>query len=160
MSAITDPLTGLANQLGLTTLGNQMLAMAKRMGFPVELLLMDVDGLEAVNDARGRDQGDRLLQDVAGLLEDTFRESDVIARLDDDEFCALLSGAAAAGAENAIVRLQGAIDQHNDAAGRSYHVSVSVGHAGFPAQSAVDLDEMLRRGGEALAEAKRRRARR
>ena len=155
--AITDPLTGLANRRGLATLGEQMLSVAERMKFPVELLFIDVDGLKPVNDEQGHDQGDRLLQDLAALLEDTFRESDVIARLGGDEFCALLSGTAATGAGHAIVRLQGAIDQHNDSAARPYHLSVSIGHVGFPADETVGLEEMLRKGDEAMYEVKRSR---
>lgn len=155
--AQTDPLTGLANRRGLLAVGSQMLSVAERMRFPAELLYLDVDGLKPVNDDLGHDQGDRLLTDVAELLTDTFRESDVIARLGGDEFCALLSGTAAAGAENAIVRLQGAIDQHNDASGRPYQVSISVGHAGFEAGTDTGLETMLRDADAAMYEAKRRR---
>ncbi|HEX5910109.1 MAG TPA: sensor domain-containing diguanylate cyclase [Thermoleophilaceae bacterium] len=158
--AITDGLTGLANRRGLMTLGGKVLSAAGRMGFPVEMLFMDVDGLKRVNDELGHDRGDELLRDVAGLLEATFRESDVIARLGGDEFCVLLTGTATAGAEGAVVRLQAAIDQHNDAAGRPYAVAVSVGHAGLEGEESPDLEDLLRRSDAAMYDHKRSRRRR
>jgi diguanylate cyclase (GGDEF)-like protein len=158
--SITDGLTGLANRRGLMALGTQVLSMADRLRFPVELLYLDVDGLKPVNDDLGHEQGDCLLRDAAALLEATFRDSDVIARLGGDEFCVMLSGTATAGGEGAIVRLQAAIDQHNDSAGRPYHVAVSVGHAGFPAEASLDLEELLGKADAAMYEVKRARRRR
>jgi diguanylate cyclase (GGDEF)-like protein len=48
---------------------------------------VDVDGLKDVNDRYGHEAGDNLLRDFAGVLTDTFRESDVVARVGGDEFC-------------------------------------------------------------------------
>jgi diguanylate cyclase (GGDEF)-like protein len=158
--SITDGLTGLANRRGLMALGTQVLSVAERLRFPVELLFVDVDGLKPVNDELGHDRGDDLLRDVAAILSATFRDSDVIARLGGDEFCVLLTGTATAGAEGAVVRLQAAIDQHNDSAGRPYAIAVSTGHAGSPAEASLDLEELLRKADAAMYDVKRSRHRR
>ncbi len=158
--AITDSLTGLANRRGLEALGRQVLSVADRLRFPVEVLFIDVDGLKPVNDELGHHQGDRLLRDVAELLEATFRDSDVIARLGGDEFCVLLTGTAASGAQEAVVRLEQAIGRRNSSADRPYEVSVSAGHAGCPADASADLEELLGKADAAMYAVKRGRDRR
>jgi diguanylate cyclase (GGDEF)-like protein len=56
------------------------------------LIFADIDRLKAVNDELGHDAGDRCIQDSARILQDSFRDSDVIARLGGDEFAAFTLG--------------------------------------------------------------------
>jgi GGDEF domain-containing protein len=58
-----------------------------RAGKQAAILFVDVDGLKDVNDRHGHEAGDVLLRNFAGVLIDTFRESDVVARVGGDEFC-------------------------------------------------------------------------
>ncbi len=83
--------------------------------FPVSLIVVDVDGLKAVNDLHGHPQGDVLLQRAAELLRGTFRREDAVARIGGDEFAVLLAGADAAAAERALERMARRLEEHNQA---------------------------------------------
>ena len=90
--ASEDPLTNLANRRGFMPLLEHQLAIAHRQGEPLSVLFIDLDGLKVVNDRFGHAFGDQMLQETAAILRDTFRTSDVPARMGGDEFCVLLPG--------------------------------------------------------------------
>lgn len=83
---VKDQLTGLLNPDAFKLLVEHELVVARRLGRVDTLLVIDVDGLRAVNEAFGREAGDETLLAIARLLQTTARESDVIARLGGDEF--------------------------------------------------------------------------
>ena len=58
--------------------------------YPLSIMMVDINGLKAINDTFGHNQGDRLLQHFASLLNSISRKGDVIARLGGDEFVILL----------------------------------------------------------------------
>src|SRR5256885_1766435 len=85
-----DDLTGLANRRAFVTVGEQLLRLAHRAGETVLVVYADLDGMKAINDCHGHAAGDEALRRAAGLLRDTFREADLVARIGGDEFCVLL----------------------------------------------------------------------
>ncbi|MGO8685242.1 MAG: diguanylate cyclase domain-containing protein [Thermoleophilia bacterium] len=84
-----DELTGLLNRRGFFMMVEDERRRARRLGAPAALVYADLDGLKAINDRLGHGAGDALLLAVADVLRTTFRDSDVLARLGDDEFVAL-----------------------------------------------------------------------
>lgn len=84
-----DALTGLSNRLGWD---EAVLATAGRVasGEPASVVIVDLNGLKAVNDAQGHEAGDRLLQRAADALKSVARRGDTVARLGGDEFGLLL----------------------------------------------------------------------
>jgi len=58
--------------------------------YPLSIMMADINGLKVVNDTFGHDQGDKLLQHLASLLNSISRKGDVVARLGGDEFVILL----------------------------------------------------------------------
>src|SRR5258708_23276556 len=88
--ALTDELTGLYNRRGLMALAERQLKLGRRSGRGMLLFVMDVDRLKQINDSFGHLEGDRALKRTAEVLEETFRDSDVLARLAGDEFAVLL----------------------------------------------------------------------
>lgn len=88
--AFYDPLTDLPNRALFFDRFGQTLVQSKRDGFPFALLLLDLDGFKAVNDAYGHETGDALLQAVGRRLRNCVRESDTVARMGGDEFVILL----------------------------------------------------------------------
>jgi diguanylate cyclase (GGDEF)-like protein len=81
-----DELTGLYNLRGFRLLAEQALRLAHRSQTPFSILFVDLDGLKQINDTLGHAVGSALLVETAGLLNATFRETDVIARIGGDEF--------------------------------------------------------------------------
>jgi diguanylate cyclase (GGDEF)-like protein len=99
--ATTDALTGLSNYRHFHDLLGLEVQRARRMGYPVGLLVMDLDHFKLVNDRHGHLVGDIALQQVAVLLQRRLRRTDVIGRIGGEEFAVILPGDALA--EVAIV---------------------------------------------------------
>ncbi len=87
--SITDELTSLLNRRGFFTLAEQQIKIARRTGREMVLLFADLDKLKWINDTWGHAEGDRALCEVGKILKNTFRESDIIARIGGDEFVML-----------------------------------------------------------------------
>lgn len=154
--AIGDQLTGLSNRRGFETLGGRLFEIARRIDVPVAVVYADLDNLKPINDDFGHEAGDAALIEIAEILEHTLRESDVIARVGGDEFCALLADAAAADAEVVASRIQTAIDERNAASDRPYKLSISVGISqDRPATSGRTLTELTEEADERMLVAKR-----
>jgi diguanylate cyclase (GGDEF)-like protein len=84
--ADTDALTGLLNRRAWERQVAAEEVRARRYGTPVGILIIDVDGLKAINDTRGHAVGDAVIADAAKCLTQTTRTRDVVARLGGDEF--------------------------------------------------------------------------
>lgn len=120
-----DALTGLPNRLAW----EEAVALHGARQSPVGLVLADVDGLKATNDALGHDAGDRLLIAVSRVVaEATPGESSAIAaRLGGDEFGILLPGVLASRANRVAGNLKRLLSVA-DAAGGGPRISASVGY--------------------------------
>ena len=90
--AFHDALTLLANRSLLWNRVEHALALAQRSQQLVAVMFLDLDNFKNVNDSRGHDAGDRLLQAAAQRLVKMTRPSDTVARLGGDEFAVLLEG--------------------------------------------------------------------
>jgi diguanylate cyclase (GGDEF)-like protein len=88
--AATDALTGIANRRALTEALEQRYAAAVRDNRDLALLVVDMDGFKALNDAVGHAAGDRVLQLAAQVLKANCRASDVPGRIGGDEFVVVL----------------------------------------------------------------------
>ena len=133
-SARTDPLTGLANRRAFEQALEQRLAAAPPETFAV--LMLDVDGLKQVNDARGHAAGDAVLKRVASVLSGGLRETDLATRWGGDEFLLVLPGVDQVGALSLARRIGGTLLSPDDSAGP---ISVSIGTAAFPADGTTTV---------------------
>ena len=88
--SMSDDMTGLRNRRGFLILAAQHARVAQRRAVPFAIVFADLNGLKMINDTLGHEAGDNSIRFVAGILRNTFRESDIIARLGGDEFVALL----------------------------------------------------------------------
>lgn len=142
--AITDQLTGLSNRRGFEMLGERLFSVIQRINVPMAVIYADVDNLKPINDNCGHEAGDRLLIEVARLLETELRDSDVVARLGGDEFGALLTGAAAADTTQILERLNAAIARRNDTTDEPFEISLSIGVASSEPKLATEsLDRIV-----------------
>jgi diguanylate cyclase (GGDEF)-like protein len=83
---LRDELTGLYNFRGFNLFSEQAFRMARRSKHPFGVLFIDLDNLKTINDQMGHNAGSALIVETARLLNETFRETDVIGRLGGDEF--------------------------------------------------------------------------
>ena len=151
--ASMDALTGLSNRQGFKMLAQKALAASRRRNTPATLLYIDLDGFERANDTSSHTTGDELLREFARLLENDFRESDIVARLGSNEFAVLLGDAD--NAEVATKRLLDSIRRRNEIFPDSYEISASIGASFFDPRSEDTLEALINRADVAMYETKR-----
>lgn len=141
--SITDPLTGLLNRRGFLTLAKQQLKISDRGKSGMSLFFADLDAMKWINDTLGHGEGDRALIEMATILKETFRSSDIIARIGGDEFAVLTVQAPETNPENHIARLQHRIDARNQRESQKYRLSLSVGSSFYDPGNPCSLDELI-----------------
>ncbi len=151
-AAVTDQLTGLLNRRGFEERFQEELQRAARDDTPVSIVVCDCDGLKTMNDLRGHEMGDQLLELVASCLRTHKRVSDVAARLGGDEFALLLPDADIETALAVAERIRGAI---TDETIGGFRPSASFGAATYPLHGRTTL-ELLKVADDALYRAKQR----
>lgn len=124
--ALTDDLTGLANRRGFREELERLAASAERHAIPLSLLLLDVDNFKEVNDEHGHAAGDEILREIALMLRQRIRASDLAARIGGDEFAVLLPHTSE---EEAAVVARDLITHLGEGRATSLPLRVSVGVA-------------------------------
>ncbi|MEQ8334297.1 diguanylate cyclase [Nisaea sp.] len=84
--AVTDPLTGLYNRIKLDEEIGREIDRALRYGNAFGVIMMDIDHFKQVNDMFGHQTGDRVLEEVARVLTETSRPTDIVGRWGGEEF--------------------------------------------------------------------------
>jgi diguanylate cyclase len=92
-----DPLTGLCNRQALTETLENYLTMHRRYGMLFSVAIFDLDHFKDFNEKHGHVHGDRLLKQVASLLDQHARDTDVVTRSGGEEFIVVLPGTELAG---------------------------------------------------------------
>jgi diguanylate cyclase (GGDEF)-like protein len=131
--AYHDPLTGLPNRASFTEQLEAAMRRAKRAGWPLGLLFLDLDLFKRVNDSLGHDAGDRLLRVAAERIRRAVREADMLFRMGGDEFTVLLEDVR--GPEEAAMvaaRVLEAIAEPLQLQHHEISVSASIGIALYP----------------------------
>ena len=152
--SLRDGLTGLYNVKGFTLLAEQALRLAQRSQLPTSVLFIDLDNLKKINDALGHDAGSAFLMEVAMLLKETFRETDVLGRLGGDEFAVICQGSHV-DISIAAQRLRMASMARNAEADRRYPLSLSLGYVTAEEHARQSLKELLTAADHAMYEEKR-----
>src|SRR5215203_4229884 len=132
-NALTDPLTGLPNARYLALRFEEEAARARRTDRTFQVVMMDLDEFKNVNDTYGHKVGDKMLREVAHIVEGQLREYDFLARYGGDEFVALVQEVVGAQVEELCIRIENAVSKFSLAVGknRSARVGISVGTATF-----------------------------
>ncbi len=153
--SLIDELTGLYNRRGLLALAQQQLRMADRMGKRLSLIFADLDDLKLVNDGFGHSAGDAILLETAHLLKETFRDSDIIARIGGDEFVVLAMEAANRSPGTWSSRLREGIARRN-AAERPFPLRLSMGIAYYDPEFPTTIEALLAQADQLMYQEKRR----
>jgi diguanylate cyclase (GGDEF)-like protein/PAS domain S-box-containing protein len=142
--AAHDALTGMLNRRGIDdALARLFAPLRAGRHAPFALLQIDLDYFKAVNDTYGHEAGDRVLREVARVLQRSVRRSDVVGRIGGDEFVAILPGIEDAAqalviANGIIAGIKKPIDIER---AECAHVSASIGIA--IARDATEAGELL-----------------
>lgn len=149
-----DSLTGLLDRRRFRAELDQYVSFSARYGGQGAVMIIDIDGLKTVNDAFGHHAGDTLIRQIAAILRERVRATDIVARLSGDEFAVLMpqtdvSGALQLGED---LRVQVAEDAAPapDAAG----ATISVGIAMFGGERSVGAEAILMAADQAMYSAK------
>jgi diguanylate cyclase (GGDEF)-like protein len=163
-AGVVDPLTGWNSRHYFLARVREQVALGERHGEPATCLVIDVDGLGAINDRHGVPAGDAAVYEVGSVIEAQVRASDSFAHLGEDEFAALLPAtppmAAAQLAERILHAVRAA--RLNAPLLDAQQLKVSVGIAGLDLSALkpgldrkATADEWLARAHAALHQAKR-----
>jgi len=157
--AFFDPLTNLPNRRLLMDRLQHAIAASTRSARHCALLFIDLDNFKALNDNRGHQVGDLLLQQVAQRLLSCVREGDTTARLGGDEFVVMLedmssnSQEAAEQTKTVGDKILLALNQPYQLTGLAHHSTPSIGVTLF-AEHPGSVDDLLKRADMAMYEAK------
>ena len=149
--SVTDDLTQLYNSRYLSQVLRRETKRASRSGRPLSLLFIDLDGFKAINDTHGHLYGSRALVEAAGLIRQSARETDVVARFGGDEFALILPDTGSAGAAAVGERIRERVNAHRflEGDGLDIHLTVSVGVATLP-DVAASTEGLIQAADEAM----------
>ncbi len=147
--ARNDPLTGLHNRVIFEERVQQALVEGRRSARRYALVLIDINGFHHVNRDAGHFIGDGILRELGKRLSGGLRESDTLARLEEDNFALLLEYAD----DGQLVSL---LDKIHQSLGQTYHVydnsiqvGISIGVATYPDQ-AQDMETLMLKADHAM----------
>ncbi len=148
--SMQDGLTGAYNR-AYFDLELRRMQLGRR--FPVAMVMVDVDGLKAVNDQKGHEAGDYLLRQTVDLLHHACRADDVVARLGGDEFAILLAPADEYAAEQVAERIRSLQNLYNI---RQPELSLSLSCGWAVAENPNEVDTLFNRSDRMMYLEKRR----
>ena len=155
-SSITDEMTGLYNRRGFFALAEHNLKMITRSNSRSFLLYADMDNLKKINDNLGHKEGDAAIIAISTILKETYRETDIIARIGGDEFIVFPVETSEASSGAIIARLQRNIEIYNTIVNHDYTLSVSVGTVLINKESSYTVDELIVRADKLMYENKQK----
>ncbi|MBS1208213.1 MAG: hypothetical protein H6R19_611 [Proteobacteria bacterium] len=151
--ANTDVLTGLMNRQAFEITENQVIAAYQRNGQPVSAILLDLDLFKTINDTHGHQSGDTVLRELAQILRDAVRASDLVSRWGGEEFLVLLPNCELQQAKLIAEKLRATIEAHHfEFASTNGNITASLGVAQY--QPGETRDSFFARADQALYAAK------
>jgi len=128
---IRDPLTNLYNRRLFDEIMDREMERAARIGYPVSIVMMDIDSFKVINDTFGHKAGDLMLKHLASILEEHTRASDYVFRYGGEEFLVILPAAHPRDAYQCAERWRQALQSTVvNYGGEEISVTMSVGIAG------------------------------
>lgn len=158
---MTDPLTCVYNRRFFEQRLNEVVSSSVRYHFELSCMFIDVDHFKKVNDQLGHQVGDLVLQEVASIIDQHLRGSDMVARYGGEEFVVLLPQTPVDQAYAVAERIRKSLETHQFSlsGGKKLNINISAGIAGMCTQdmsrSAIELGrDLVKRADLALLDAK------
>ena len=142
--ALTDAITNLPNSRSLSVRFEEEAARARRTGRSFQVVMLDLDEFKNVNDSYGHKLGDKMLREVASLIQNQLREYDFLCRYAGDEFVALVHEVVGLQVDELCLRIENVVSKFSLPVGRNQeaHVGISIGTATFGTDGDT-LDQLL-----------------
>ncbi len=153
--SMTDDTTGLYNHRHILVEVERETERARRYGHILSGMMIDIDDFKKINDSYGHLAGDRILREVADVLDSNIRKVDIIGRYGGDEFLAILPEAAVESATVVAERLLASVRNYpfkiND---NLLPLTISIGIGSFENTKTLDRDTFIERADKAMFDAK------
>ena len=156
-NALTDQLTGLPNARYMALRFDEEAARARRNERPFQVVMLDLDDFKIVNDTFGHKVGDKVLYEIARIIQGQLREYDFLARYAGDEFVAILQELEENQVEDLTQRIETVVSEFSlhIRGGAKARVGISVGTSTYGADGET-LDQLLVAADQAMYRAKSR----
>ncbi len=143
-NALTDPLTGLPNARYLALRFEEEAARARRTGRAFQVLMLDLDEFKSVNDTFGHKVGDKMLREMARIINAQLREYDFLARYAGDEFVAIVQELVGSQADDLRQRIEDSVSKFSLHVSGKRHarVGISTGTSTYGTDGET-LDQLL-----------------
>ncbi len=154
--ASQDFLTEISNRRHFMELAEKEIARGKRYGFPVTLLMLDIDYFKKINDSYGHHSGDIVLKEFTMLCNSIIRENDIFGRVGGEEFAMILPETNLEGGVVFAERLREAVEQSSwEINSATVKITVSIGAAECSCSGETLLDNVMKKADSALYRAKK-----
>ena len=149
--ATTDKLTGCHNRHSLMEFSDKFISQALRHKYPVSMLVIDLDHFKEVNDNHGHAVGDIVLELMGKLLNDSFRDGDLVSRYGGEEFVVLMTHCNGEDAQLKAEKLRLALE---DMKPNGLTITTSIGVTSMEIGADRDFEAMFHAGDEGVYKAK------
>ena len=148
-----DSLTGVLDRRRFRTELDQYVSFSARYGGQGAVMIIDIDDLKAINDSQGHHAGDTLIRQIAAILRERVRATDIVARLSGDEFAVLMPQTDVSGALQLGEDLRAQVAEEA-AAANADRATISVGITMFGGERGVGAEAVLLAADQAMYSAK------
>jgi diguanylate cyclase (GGDEF)-like protein len=153
-AALTDSLTGLPNRRSAMDQLEQAWSAASRTGFPLAVMVVDIDHFKHINDNYGHAAGDKVLREAAATLRASARREDSVCRIGGEEFLVICPNTGLKAAMQSAERLRATLGAKRIAVGQAEStITASVGVA-VREPGTIDMDALVSAADQALYAAK------
>ena len=149
--ATIDKLTGCHNRHSLMEFSEKFISNARRHEYPVSMLVVDLDHFKSVNDNHGHAVGDEVLVQTGALLNQSFREGDLVCRYGGEEFVVLMTHCDGENATSKAEEVRVAIENLKPS---GLDITTSIGVTSLEAGAEGDFEAMFHAGDEGVYAAK------
>jgi len=153
----SDHLTGLHNSRGLEVLSAHVRSVAMRSKQAITAFYIDVNDLKQINDSFGHSMGDAAIIETGEVINHSFRNADVSARVGGDEFVVLILDDDIETVDAMLERLRNEVDKCNSRPDRCYTLSISIGVGRYEARHEFNIHQLIKEADHRMYIAKKQR---
>ena len=149
-----DELTGLYNRRGFISNAERVLEEPANQGKIAVICFADMDNLKMINDKYGHDDGDFALRTISQILQESFRDMDIIGRIGGDEFLSLAVTGSDCDIDSMKARIEKVTKRYNKFADKPYSIEMSTGIYKFRINGRVDIYDVINNADQLLYQEK------